>query len=635
MKHSVQKALFLMEHGKINDAIKEFSFVLKDDPDNIPALTGKARCLIHYIYNRKKIDEGYEIMNKIILELEHESPEILLLKVKFLWRKKQHNNALTQIEYIKNTWGSELPELLFTEARILASGRIKRFKEALKLSEKLSGRERYFIQGNVDHIKALSAKNYEEKIEHHKNALDFFQRSFEIDFAANDEGAVDNFIISCKHINDEEHLNMAIFTGMKFIAKNPQAYILNKIVINTAYCIKQKFENTFDEIDSINLVDNDKSSYNLAIKEKRKEIAKEYTDFTQYIQTNQREFFEPEKIDYVMTRLFNPESGKPEFYNIQGLHREAITALNEFKFHSANIYKNNFESKFTESNFFFEFGWTYQHILEHKKAIEYYDKSLEIVEELILDMTNEYKVAYYSNLANTLEKILECCRILGEKQVDEETVEVYLEKKNRYIRKALEHAAILKIEYDAKNQTKLPPKYPSEEGDYLELKSSFFLHDAPSDMNKQERNAKEEKGFAEIAESVCAFLNTDGGDIIIGVDDETKDCLGIDEDIQKTKNKTYDAYTQTITNKVYSFLNEKYPNFINFGCISHPDNNPDEQVRLYRIFVQPLPKSEPYPSTITVGKSPSIVYYRTGDSDASYKYEDGMREWNRRRDMKS
>ena len=152
MKHSVSKALILFENGKISEALGEFLFVLKDKPDNIPALTGKARCLLNYIYDDKKLKDGSDTIDKIIKDLEHESPDILLLKAKFLWRKRHHNKALRQIEYIKDTWGSEYPELVYTEGRILASHSMKRFKEALELSEKLSAKEFVIIKKDPTNI---------------------------------------------------------------------------------------------------------------------------------------------------------------------------------------------------------------------------------------------------------------------------------------------------------------------------------------------------------------------------------------------------------------------------------------------------------------------------------------------------
>ena len=632
MNHSVQKALHLLETGKISEALGEFSFVLEVDPDNIPALTGKARCLLNYIYDDRKLDDGTAIMKKLIIDLEYnKSPDILLLKAKFLWRKKHHNDALTQIDYIKNTWGSEYPELLYTEARILASNSIKRFKEALELSQKLSARERYFIQGRIAHLKGISAQTTEEKKKYHKDAISLFEKSFEIDFAVNDDSAVDNFIISCYHIGEEESLLEAIRVGKLFLEKNPDSYIADKTVKNIQRCFGLMYANTHDfEESSFVFEMKTSTTFNSQNRIKRKKIAKEFVDFAEEMQSKQNELFEPEQIDSVMIRILSPYDGKPYYYDDLGLHHEQITSLNEFWLYHKKLNENTLYSKIRESDYHFFFGLTYQHILQHKKALEYYNTYVDIIEEIIVDVLDDYQVAYYSNLVNVHQKILECCRILGKKEISTKTIELYSKKFERYLERGKELAAKLKIKNAQKNAPEPPPKYSGDEGERLELKSSFFMHGVPSDMNKQEKNAKEEKGFAEIAESVCAFLNTDGGEIIIGVDDD-KNCLGIEADIQKTKKKTYDAYTKTVTDKISSLLNEKYPNFINFGCVYYPEDAPGDQLRLYRIFVDRLPNNEPYPATVTTGNSPPIVYYRTGDSDASYKYEDGIKEWDRRK----
>ncbi len=633
MKHSVSKALILFENGKISEALGEFLFVLKDKPDNIPALTGKARCLLNYIYDDKKLKDGSDTIDKIIKDLEHESPDILLLKAKFLWRKRHHNKALRQIEYIKDTWGSEYPELVYTEGRILASHSMKRFKEALELSEKLSAKERNFIQGRIAHLKGFSAQNSEERKRHHIDAIALFKKSFEIDFDVYDDGAVDNLIISSLHVNEKENLLEAIRIGKLFLSKNPNSYIANKIAVNIAQCYVSLTWLTYDfDPNSYAFEMKSGNSFSIVNKTRRKELSQEFIDFIEEMQTTQNELFEPEQIDDVMRTLLHPMFGKPNCYDDLCLHKETITCLNEYwDFHK----KLSGKSQHSEYEYYMRFGLTYMRILEHNKALEYFTKYVETIEENHLkDLQSEQDRRYFiPNLVNAYKKILECCRILNYPE-KHEAVQIFKKKHDEFLQQANEIRTKRQAANEQTPDVKPPLKYPGNEGEHLELKSSFFMHDMPSDMNKQEKKAKEEKGFAEIAESVCAFLNTDGGEIIIGVDDD-KNCLGIEADVQKTKKKTFDAYTQTIMGKVYSFLNEKYPNFVFFSPILYPEDDPKNQVRLYRIFVDKLPDNEPLPSTVTVGSSPPIIYYRTGESDAPFKYEDGIREWIRRKNRRS
>ena len=54
------------ENDDFADARKNYSLVLKDEPDNIDALRGKARCLILHKDNPSALEEGLEIINKVI-----------------------------------------------------------------------------------------------------------------------------------------------------------------------------------------------------------------------------------------------------------------------------------------------------------------------------------------------------------------------------------------------------------------------------------------------------------------------------------------------------------------------------------------------------------------------------------------
>ncbi len=75
-------------------------------------------------------------------------------------------------------------------------------------------------------------------------------------------------------------------------------------------------------------------------------------------------------------------------------------------------------------------------------------------------------------------------------------------------------------------------KFPYPEGIHFEFKSSFPAVDA--------------KSRTKLAETVCAFLNTDGGYLIVGVQDDNRAFLGI------PTNKILDAFLLRVDNIYHS-----------------------------------------------------------------------------------
>jgi len=193
--------------------------------------------------------------------------------------------------------------------------------------------------------------------------------------------------------------------------------------------------------------------------------------------------------------------------------------------------------------------------------------------------------------------------------------------------------------------------YDGEESNTFEFKASFFLYDDSKYTNEHAINKKLEEIHQDIAETVCAFLNSQGGRLIIGVDNDTHVCHGIDHDISKTPGKqTVDVYSQTVQNKIKKFfVKEKfYPNNVFFNPYRYPPESlPETSKMLFEITVIPLPDNEPKPAVMKVsqsnikcpnckepvslfGKTTQIVF-RDGDGDQTYTdLIEGMVEWNKR-----
>ena len=125
--------------------------------------------------------------------------------------------------------------------------------------------------------------------------------------------------------------------------------------------------------------------------------------------------------------------------------------------------------------------------------------------------------------------------------------------------------------HKSKSKEVIKIKHPGEEGQRLEFKSSFFIHGNTVKrnnrivriVNHRQRVSEEKKGQEDIAASVCSFLNSDGGDLYIGIDDKTKICYGLAEEFKRTNNSA-DTYTQTVRNNIKKTFREHYTNYLTF-----------------------------------------------------------------------
>lgn len=81
----------------------------------------------------------------------------------------------------------------------------------------------------------------------------------------------------------------------------------------------------------------------------------------------------------------------------------------------------------------------------------------------------------------------------------------------------------------------------------LEYKSSMRW-----DMKENKQNLALEET---IAKELCAFMNSDGGDLLIGVDDEGNP-IGLEKDYSTFKNKSSDGFAQHVTNLVIKYLDK-------------------------------------------------------------------------------
>ncbi len=102
------------------------------------------------------------------------------------------------------------------------------------------------------------------------------------------------------------------------------------------------------------------------------------------------------------------------------------------------------------------------------------------------------------------------------------------------------------------------------ENDHVEFKSSLRWDYKQNQMNKSLENV--------ILKTIAAFLNTDGGVLIIGVDDSGS-ILGLENDYETVSKKTSDGFILTLTNLINQHLGKRVHKFINLEIVKHYDKD--------------------------------------------------------------
>jgi predicted HTH transcriptional regulator len=102
------------------------------------------------------------------------------------------------------------------------------------------------------------------------------------------------------------------------------------------------------------------------------------------------------------------------------------------------------------------------------------------------------------------------------------------------------------------------------ENDHVEFKSSLRWDYKQNQMNKALENV--------ILKTITAFLNTNGGTLIIGVDDSGS-ILGLKNDYETVSKKSRDGFILTLTNLINQHLGKRVHKFINLEIVNHDDKD--------------------------------------------------------------
>ena len=204
-------ALFSQEYCEYDDALENFELALKNNPKSVPALLGKAKCLLGFRHDQSKMEEGLALVNKLYKEHNQQTAEVYLLRATFLWRLGNHNEALDWIKLCESSYGSNDVDLLYTKARIYATKEIQRYEDAKEIAENLPDAKRSFILGR---IKLLN--------EEFLDAAKSFRRCFLQDSSCKNAPALENSMICQK-----QHCIKKLSTERKLTEKDEKVNIMN------------------------------------------------------------------------------------------------------------------------------------------------------------------------------------------------------------------------------------------------------------------------------------------------------------------------------------------------------------------------------------------------------------------------
>ncbi|MCW4050381.1 MAG: CBS domain-containing protein [Candidatus Bathyarchaeota archaeon] len=138
-----------------------------------------------------------------------------------------------------------------------------------------------------------------------------------------------------------------------------------------------------------------------------------------------------------------------------------------------------------------------------------------------------------------------------------------------------------------------------DEGQHLEFKSSLRI-----DKHRKEVNPALE---LTIMKTICAFLNSEGGTLLIGLSDE-KEVVGIEEDYKSIKNMNRDGFQNHLMSLISNYLGNFYLKYIHI--VFHNVLGKD----MCQVNVQPSSK----PVFLT-NKGKQEFYVRTGNASRPFK----------------
>jgi CBS domain-containing protein len=144
-----------------------------------------------------------------------------------------------------------------------------------------------------------------------------------------------------------------------------------------------------------------------------------------------------------------------------------------------------------------------------------------------------------------------------------------------------------------------------DEGQYLEFKSTLRY-----DLDRKCVNASLEHV---VLKTVCAFMNSEGGDLVIGISDDRK-VSGLEYDYSTLKTQNRDGFENKLVTLLSTSIGDASLRFIN---ISFPEIEGHEVCR-----VNVLPGAEP---VFLKENGQEVFYVRTGNNSRPFSLSDALK----------
>lgn len=159
-----------------------------------------------------------------------------------------------------------------------------------------------------------------------------------------------------------------------------------------------------------------------------------------------------------------------------------------------------------------------------------------------LDENDELKNTLQSHLINNIDEF----------GINSDDYTIFIRKRANVIFGELKKR--LELEHKVKSTGEdLKEKILQGESEIVEFKSSLRYDYRDGSVNTKLEYVA--------AKTISAFMNSEGGTLIVGIDDNGN-VLGIDRDIQSIKKKDEDGYELHIRNLVYKYLKDHYEKYI-------------------------------------------------------------------------
>lgn len=102
----------------------------------------------------------------------------------------------------------------------------------------------------------------------------------------------------------------------------------------------------------------------------------------------------------------------------------------------------------------------------------------------------------------------------------------------------------------------------------LEEEESIFLEFSSSLFGSRKKSGEQRKFSQKIAETVAAFLNTDGGMLVLGVNSEKK-MIGLENDLQRISKKGWIDLEQEFSNFIENMIGSQFKVYWSLEKIEH------------------------------------------------------------------